>query len=74
MVPQSVAFIPAFVQTLDDRWISASHIVLLVKIPDMEAYVATTVTMQTFRVSSYIAEQLLRGAARDPKIAQERAA
>jgi hypothetical protein len=76
MVPQSVAFIPAFVQTLDGVFVAAGHIVslALVRVGDETAWRATTADHRTFHLSTYIAEQLLRGAAKDPKIPQERAA
>jgi hypothetical protein len=75
-LPQSWAITPAFVETIDDgRWINANHIVAMVKIPSMEAWVATTASQHTFRLSSYIVEQLLRGAAKDraPKVPQDAA-
>ena len=67
MVPQSMALVPAFAQTLDGGFVCATHIVLLAHRPELEppCFVATTDNNMTFRLSPHIAEQLLRGAARE---------
>lgn len=68
VMAQSMAFVPAFVETLDNgAFVAAGHIVSLTEMaPQGPPYwLATTASQHTYRLSPYVAEQLLRGAAKN---------